>query len=87
MTLEGKSDVTEKKLTLYGVTSATFSSGNKEVATVTKNGTVKAKKLGTAVITAKNKKGKKSSTRHRRFTTLRYSAIRSPENIIHSVLI
>lgn len=61
MTLEGKSDVTEKKLTLYGVTSATFSSGNKEVATVTPNGTVKAKKLGTAVITAKNKKGKKST--------------------------
>lgn len=60
--LEGTADVTEKKLTLYGTdTAVTFSSDNKEVATVTKTGKVKAKKLGTAVITAQNKKGKKST--------------------------
>lgn len=62
VTLEGKADVTEKQLTLYGTDKAvTFTSDNKEVATVTKTGKIKAKKLGTAVITAKNKKGKKST--------------------------
>lgn len=62
MTLAGTSDVTEKKLTLYGVNgTVTYSSANSEVTTVTKSGKVKAKKLGTTVITAKNKKGKKAS--------------------------
>lgn len=62
ITLEGKSDITEKKLTLYGINgSVTYKSDNAGVASVTKAGKVKAKKLGTAVITAKNKKGKKAS--------------------------
>lgn len=59
MTLEGKEDVTEKKLTLYGTDKGVkFTSDNKEVATVTKTGKVRAKKLGTAIIKAQNKKGK-----------------------------
>jgi arabinan endo-1,5-alpha-L-arabinosidase len=60
MTLEGTKDVTDKKMTLYGTdTGVTFYSSNTDVATVTKKGTVKAKKFGQTVITAKNKKGKK----------------------------
>ena len=51
--LEGTSDTTSKKLTLYGVTgTVTYSSDNEEVATVNQNGRVEAKKMGKAVITA-----------------------------------
>lgn len=58
--LQGTSDVTEQKLTLYGTEkNVTYSSSNTDVATVTKKGKVTAKKLGTVVVTARSSKGKK----------------------------
>jgi len=51
--LEGTSDTTAKKLTLYGAKGkVTYRSDNEEVATVNQNGRVEAKRMGKAVITA-----------------------------------
>jgi hypothetical protein len=50
------------QLKLSGATSVSWSSSNKKVATVTSKGKVKGVKKGTSVITAKNKKTKKSYT-------------------------
>lgn len=62
VTLSGTAAQTKKKLTLYGGTSGvSYQSDNSSVASVTKTGNVKAKRMGTAVITAKNKKGKQVS--------------------------
>lgn len=62
VTLTGTSDKTTEKLKLYGVNGAvTYTSSNKEVATVSAAGKVTAYKFGQTVIMAKNKKGKTAS--------------------------
>lgn len=59
ISLSGTSDTTTKKLTLYGAKGdITYTSSNEDIATVSQNGKVTAKKMGKTVITASTSTGK-----------------------------